>query len=129
MRVRRTREAVVAAHLRVIVQIWIVIALAGILPVTCIIHCGLNDMQTGDAHQLYVCDLGHGMVDTPSHTDLHATTRIPAFFELLSPSIAVWIGMWLSTVFFNQPLYLRGCVVTPLVPPPQHTQRSTFACG
>jgi len=129
MPVRRTREAVVTAHLRVVVQIWLVIALAGILPVTCIIHCGLHGTQTVDAHLLYVCDMGHGVVDAPSHADVHATTRIPAFFELLSPIIALWLGMWLITVFFRHPRHLRGHVVAPLVPPPQHARRFTFACG
>jgi len=119
----------VAAHVRVVVQIWLVIALASILPVTCIIHCSLHATPVGDAHSLYVCDMGHGMVDDTSHTDVHTTTRIPAVFELLNLSVALWLGLWLIAVFAMHHHPLRGCVVLPLVPPPQRRRRPAFACG
>ncbi len=119
----------VIMQLRVIVQLYLAVALASILPVTCIIHCGLHDAHVGDTHSLYVCDMGHGMVDDASHTDVHATTRIPAVFELLSPFVGLWLGLWLLAIFVVPHQHLRGCVVSPLVPPPQRRRCSAFACG
>lgn len=117
------------AQLRALVQIWLVIALASILPVTCIVHCGLHDAPASTAHTLYVCDMGHGIVAPSTPTDVHATTRLPAFFELLSPIVALWFSMWLLVAVYGHHLHLRGCVVTPLVPPPQSAYHSTVACG
>lgn len=103
----------------IISTLFTVVILAGILPISCMVHCALQDAHHEHAPNLYVCDFGHGIVTDSQHADIHTTGRVTAVLDANLPNI-LWftLSLLIMSVALNQRTCLQWYPL-PLVPPPR----------
>jgi hypothetical protein len=98
--------------------LFVVIMLAGMLPVSCMVHCALTDAQHQHTSHFYVCDLGHGTLSETPLTDIHSTGRLTAVLDALMPLLT---GMLVAFFVYlhgtMRPTYRQWCETPPYPPP------------
>ena len=99
--------------------LFVVIMLAGMLPVSCMVHCALADAHHQHTSHFYVCDLGHGTFGETSTTDVHTAGRLTAVLDAMMPSLVWVLGVLLYVVLLIQYTTFRQWCDTPPYPPPR----------